>query len=206
LLSLLLRPTIAGLPPARHSAGDFLDRRTRCMSPDTGFRPQQVHPTVWLAPGATVVGDVTIGEDSSVWFGAVVRGDSEAIRIGCRTNVQDGCILHADPGFPCLLGDDVTLGHGAIVHGAQVADNVMIGMRAVVMNGARIGANSIVGVGAVVTEGMQVPAGSLVLGLPAKIQRPLAPHEIERVAEAARHYVARSRDYRQGATHSDAAG
>jgi carbonic anhydrase/acetyltransferase-like protein (isoleucine patch superfamily) len=169
------------------------------MSLDTGFRPQQVHPTVWLAPGATVVGDVTIGEDSSVWFGAVLRGDSETIRIGSRTNVQDGCILHADPGFPCLLGDGVTLGHGAIVHGAQVADNVMIGMRAVVMNGASIGANSIVGVGAVVTEGMQIPAGSLVLGLPAKIQRSLEPHEIERVAHAARHYVDRGREYRQSA-------
>ncbi len=174
------------------------------MSPDTGFRRQQVHPTAWIAPGATVIGDVTIGEDSSVWFGAVIRGDSELIRIGCRTNVQDGCILHADPGFPCLLGDGVTLGHGAIVHGAQVADNVMIGMRAVVMNGATIGANSIVGVGAVVTEGMQVPAGSLVLGLPARISRALEPAEIERVKQAAEHYVARSREYQSDVTRARA--
>ncbi len=175
------------------------------MTPHIGFRPEQVHPTVWIAPGAIVVGDVTIGEDSSVWFGAVIRGDSERIQIGRRTNVQDGCILHADPGSPCLLGEGVTLGHGAIVHGALVQDNVMIGMRAVVMNGAVIGANSIVGVGAVVTEGMQVPPGSLVLGLPAKIRRPLQADEIEHVFAAARHYVARVRDYRGDAEQPDAA-
>ena len=110
--------------------------------------------------------------------------------------MQDGCILHADPGFPCQLGEGVTLGHGAIVHGEQVADNVMIGMRAVVMNGAKIGANSIVAVGAVVTEGMEVPAGSLVLGLPARLRRQLEPEEIERITEAARHYVQRVREFR----------
>src|SRR5580693_4230045 len=115
------------------------------MSRNTTFRPEQIHPTVFLAPGSVVVGDVTIGEQSSVWFQAVIRGDTEAIRIGRRSNVQDGAVLHADPGFPCSLGDGVTVGHRAIVHGATVADNVTIGMGAIVLNGAKIGADSIVG-------------------------------------------------------------
>jgi carbonic anhydrase/acetyltransferase-like protein (isoleucine patch superfamily) len=170
------------------------------------FRPQQIHPSVWIAPGASIVGDVTIDEDSSVWFAAVVRGDSEAIRVGRRTNIQDGCILHADPGFPCILGDGVTLGHGAIVHGARVADNVLVGMRAVVMNGATIGAGTIVGAGAVVTEGMQIPAGSLVLGLPAKIRRTATAGEIESIAAAAGHYVQRAREYRTGGADRGQAG
>jgi carbonic anhydrase/acetyltransferase-like protein (isoleucine patch superfamily) len=108
------------------------------------FRPELIAADVLLAPGAVVLGDVTIGAESSVWFNAVVRGDSERIVIGQQTNVQDLCVLHADPGFPCVLGDRVTLGHGAIVHGAMVEDDCLIGMRAVVMNGARIGAGSIV--------------------------------------------------------------
>lgn len=169
------------------------------MTSNIEFRPAQIHSTAWLAPGAVVLGDVTIDAEASVWFNAVVRGDSEQISIGSRTNVQDGCILHADPGFPCRLGSGVTLGHGAIVHGARVENNVMIGMRAVVMNGAVVGSNSIVGVGAVLTEGVHVPPGSLVLGLPAKVVRQLRPDEIERIASAAEHYVGRSREFRAAA-------
>jgi carbonic anhydrase/acetyltransferase-like protein (isoleucine patch superfamily) len=160
------------------------------------YRPQQVHPSAWIAPGAVVVGDVTIGEESSVWFTAVIRGDTDPITVGRRTNVQDGAILHADPGFPCRVGDGVTIGHGAIVHGCQIGDNVLIGMRAVVMNGARIGENSIVGVGAVVLEGMEVPAGSLVVGLPARVRKELSAEEIERIRHAASHYVENARRYR----------
>jgi carbonic anhydrase/acetyltransferase-like protein (isoleucine patch superfamily) len=153
------------------------------------FRPELTDCSAYIAPGAVVVGDVTIDRDASVWFNAVIRGDCAPIKIGDGTNVQDGAVLHADPGFPCTLGRGVTVGHGAVVHGATVEDNVVIGMRSVVQNGAVIGANSIVAVGAVVTEGTQVPPGSLVMGLPAKVKRGLEPHEIEMNRFSAQHYV-----------------
>ena len=159
------------------------------------FQQDLIHPSVFLAEGVVIRGDVTIGEQSSVWFNSVLRGDCEAIRIGRRTNVQDACVLHADPGFPCLLGDRVTLGHGAIVHGAEVADGVMIGMRAVVMNGAKIGPGSIIGVGAVVTEGTEIPPGSLVVGLPAKVKRELTEEEVNYIRHAAEHYVEQAQRY-----------
>jgi carbonic anhydrase/acetyltransferase-like protein (isoleucine patch superfamily) len=117
------------------------------------------------------------------------------IRVGRRTNVQDGSILHADPGFTCTIGDEVTVGHGAIVHGATVASRVLIGMRAVVMNGAEIGEGSVIGVGAVVTEGTKIPAGSLVLGLPGKIVRQVTPEDMTRIRHAADHYVAAAKEY-----------
>jgi carbonic anhydrase/acetyltransferase-like protein (isoleucine patch superfamily) len=160
------------------------------------FRPEQVHPSVFIAPGAVVVGDVTIGEGSSVWFNAVLRGDTEPIRLGRRVNIQEFCMLHADPGFPCAVGDGVTVGHGAVVHGATVGDNVTIGMHAVVMNGAVIGPDSIVAVGAVVTEGTIVPPGSLVMGLPGKVKRSTTPEEIEHNRLAAAHYVENARRFR----------
>lgn len=171
------------------------------MQLQTQHRPEQIHPSVFLAAGVVVLGDVTIGEDSSVWFNAVIRGDTTPIRIGKNCNIQDGCVLHADPGFPCMLGDGVTLGHTAIVHGAQVGDNVVIGMRSVVMNGASIGANSIIGVGAVVTAGTHIPAGSLVLGLPAKVRRPLSEAEIAGNRSTADHYVHAARHYRDAKPH-----
>jgi carbonic anhydrase/acetyltransferase-like protein (isoleucine patch superfamily) len=156
-------------------------------------RQPEIHASVYLAPGAAVVGDVVIGEDSSVWFNAVLRGDVEAIRIGRRTNIQDCCVLHADAGFPCILGDGVTVGHGAIVHGAQVGDNTVIGMNSVVMNGAQVGADCLIAVGAVVAEGVQVPPGSLVMGLPGKVKRLLAPDEIARNRRGAEHYAEAAR-------------
>jgi carbonic anhydrase/acetyltransferase-like protein (isoleucine patch superfamily) len=162
----------------------------------TKFSAEQVAAGVFLAAGAQIVGDVTIGEESSVWFNAVIRGDCEAIRIGRGTNVQDNCVLHADPGFPCRLGDGVTVGHAAVVHGAKVGDNVVIGMHAVVMNGAEIGRDSLVAVGAVVTEGTVVPPGSLVMGLPAKVVRSLTADEIERNRLSAAHYVASAAAFR----------
>jgi carbonic anhydrase/acetyltransferase-like protein (isoleucine patch superfamily) len=161
------------------------------------FRPELVHPTAFIAPGAVVVGDVTLEEESSVWFNAVLRGDMDAIRIGPRTNVQDGAVLHADEGVPCTLGAGVTVGHLALVHGATVGDNVLIGMRSVVMNGAVIGENSLIGAGALVKEGMVVPPGSLVVGMPARVARELKPEHIERIRQAAEHYVANARRYRQ---------
>jgi len=143
-----------------------------------------------------VLGDVTLGEQSSVWFQAVLRGDVAPIRIGCRTNIQDGSVLHADEGFPCTLGNDVTIGHRAIVHGCTVEDRVLIGMGAIVMNGAVIGHDSIVAVGAVVPEGMQIPPNSLAIGLPAKVRRSLEPKDHARIAHAAEHYVRNAERYR----------
>ncbi|HVX16151.1 MAG TPA: gamma carbonic anhydrase family protein [Pirellulales bacterium] len=162
----------------------------------TKFCAEQIAADVFLAAGAQIVGDVTIGGESSVWFNAVIRGDSEAIRIGRGTNVQDNCVLHADPGFPCTLGDGVTVGHAAVVHGAKVGDNVVIGMKAVVMNGAEIGRDSLIGVGAVVTEKTVIPPGSLVIGLPGRVLRSLTADEIERNRHSAAHYVAAAKEFR----------
>jgi carbonic anhydrase/acetyltransferase-like protein (isoleucine patch superfamily) len=158
-------------------------------------RPELIAASAYVAPNATVLGDVTIGERSSIWFNAVIRGDTAAIRIGADTNVQDGCILHADADFPCTLGDRVTLGHAAIVHGATVEDDCLIGMRAVVMNGARIGRGSVVAVGSVVTEGTIVPPGSIVMGQPARVKREATERDGERIRHAAEHYVAAAKAY-----------
>lgn len=165
---------------------------------DTTHHPEQIAPSAFIAPNATVLGDVTIGDEASVWYGAVLRGDTAPIRIGPRTNIQDNCVLHADPGQPCTIGAGVTVGHGAIVHAATVEDNVLIGMRAVVLNRAHIGRDSVIGAAALVTEDTIIPPGSLVLGIPARVVRALLPEEIERVRRAAQHYVAYSRQYLAG--------
>jgi carbonic anhydrase/acetyltransferase-like protein (isoleucine patch superfamily) len=159
------------------------------------FQPERVAQNVYIAPGAVVVGNVTIGAHSSVWFNAVIRGDCAPIVLGERTNVQDCAVLHADPGYPCTLGHGVTVGHGAVVHGATIEDNVVIGMKAVVQNGAVVGANSLIAVGAVVTEGVHIPPGSLVMGIPGKIKRQLEPHEIEMNRYSAAHYVENAEVY-----------
>jgi carbonic anhydrase/acetyltransferase-like protein (isoleucine patch superfamily) len=161
------------------------------------FQAELVDPTAYIAPTATVLGKVTLAAQASVWFAAVIRGDAEAISLGRQSNVQDGCILHADPGLPCLLGERVTLGHGAIVHGAQVADDTMIGIRAVVLNGATVGSGSIIGAGAIVTERTQIPPNSLVLGVPGKVVRETTEADRERIAHAARHYVELAAAYRE---------
>jgi carbonic anhydrase/acetyltransferase-like protein (isoleucine patch superfamily) len=161
------------------------------------FREELTDPSAFIAPGAVVLGDVTIGAESSVWFNAVIRGDTEAVRIGRQTNVQDGCILHADPGLPCTLGDRVTLGHGAIVHGASIEDEVLIGMGAIVLNGARIGKGSIVAAGALVPEGAEIPPHSVVMGAPAKVKRETTAEDRERIRHAAEHYVQEAKLYRE---------
>jgi carbonic anhydrase/acetyltransferase-like protein (isoleucine patch superfamily) len=166
------------------------------MSDIARFRPDQIHPSVYLAEGVRIAGDVTIGEDASVWFNAVLRGDCAAIRIGRRTNIQDNAMIHADPGIPCMIGNGVTVGHLAIVHGAEIGDNVVVGMHSVVMNGAKVGANSIIGVGAVVTEGVEIPPGSLVMGLPGKVKRPLSELEIQGNHMSAEHYIHNAREYK----------
>lgn len=159
------------------------------------FRPELVAPTAFIATGAIVVGQVTLGPEASVWYNAVLRGDCASIRVGPRSNIQDGCVIHADVGFDTVIGEGVTVGHLAIVHGAVIEDNVTVGMHSVVQNGARVGRDSIVAVGAVVIEGMQVPPGSLVMGMPARIKRELTPGEIEYNRAAAAHYVENAREF-----------
>jgi carbonic anhydrase/acetyltransferase-like protein (isoleucine patch superfamily) len=176
--------------------GKFGDHAVRVVDVmNVRHQPELVDRTAFIAPRAVVIGEVTIGAESSVWFGAVVRGDTEAIRIGKQTNIQDGCVLHADAEFPCTLGDRVTLGHGAIVHGASVEDDCLIGMRAVVMNGAKIGRGSIVAAGSIVTEGTEIPPGSVVMGQPGKVRRETTERDRERIRHAAEHYVAAGRVY-----------
>ena len=155
----------------------------------------QIDPTAFVHIRAYVGGTVTIGPESSVWPMAVLRGDEGTITIGARCNVQDGCIMHAEPEFPVVLGDDCTLGHGAIVHGARLEDRVLIGMGAIILNGAHIGHDSIVAAGALVPEGRAVPPGSLVVGVPGKILR-LRPEQAERLRTPAEHYVELGRLYK----------
>ena len=133
----------------------------------------EVDPTVYIAPGARVMGDVAIGAESSVWYNTVVRGDINYIKIGERTNLQDGCIVHLENDLPCIVGNDVTVGHGAILHGCTIEDGVLIGMGATILSGARIGRGSMIAAGAVVLEGSDIPPFSLLVGIPAKIRREL---------------------------------
>ena len=152
----------------------------------------------WVAPGAHVIGRVVLADDVGVWFGAVIRGDNEPIRIGARTNIQEGAMLHSDLGSPLAVGMDVTVGHHAILHGCTVGDNALIGMGATVLNGARIGANCIVGANALVTEGKEFPDFSLVVGAPAKVVRTLDPGAAETLRASAAHYVANWRRFAAG--------
>jgi carbonic anhydrase/acetyltransferase-like protein (isoleucine patch superfamily) len=163
---------------------------------DYSFHAGQVHATAMIAPGAVVVGDVTLHADASVWFHATLRGDVERIVVGAGSNIQEGCTLHADPGFPCEIGSGVTVGHGAVVHGARVGDNCVVGIGAVILNGAVVGDNSIVAAGALLPEGKLFPPNSLLLGVPARVARQLTVEEIEANRATAARYVARQRAYR----------
>ncbi len=162
---------------------------------NTQFRPDQIHPTTFIASGVVIVGDVTLAQLTSVWFNAVLRGDTTPITIGTRSNIQDGAILHADPGFPAEIGEGVTVGHGAIVHGAKIGNNTVIGMGAIILNGAVVGDNCIVGAGALITEGKNFPSGVLILGSPAKAVRELTEDDINRNYLSAATYVMRSRAF-----------
>ncbi|MFC9158431.1 gamma carbonic anhydrase family protein [Streptomyces bauhiniae] len=142
-----------------------------------GGREPEIAPEAFVAPNATVIGDVTLRAGASVWYGAVVRGDVERITVGADANIQDNATLHADPGFPLTIGERVSVGHNAVVHGATVEDDCLIGMGATVLNGAVIGAGSLVAAQALVPQGMVVPPGSLVAGVPAKVRRELSEEE-----------------------------
>lgn len=157
-------------------------------------RPR-IHPTAFIAPGAVVVGDVTIGAESSVWYGCVLRGDRADIIVGERCNIQDGAILHENPNAPTRLGNDVSVGHGAVVHGATVGDRVLIGIHATVLNHAVVGEGSIVGAGAVVTEGTVIPPGSLVIGVPAKVLKEVDDRGRRLIRDTVARYVELSRRY-----------
>jgi carbonic anhydrase/acetyltransferase-like protein (isoleucine patch superfamily) len=155
------------------------------------FGAPEVDDEAFVAPTAVVVGAVTMGPRASIWYGAVARADAETIEIGEGSNVQDGCTLHSDPGFPLVLGRHVTVGHRVVLHGAHVEDEVLIGMGSVVMNGARIGTGSIVAAGAVVTQGTQVPPGSVVAGIPARIVRQATDDDLLHIRGNAASYYER---------------
>lgn len=142
-----------------------------------GDRRPSIAADAFLAPGCVVLGAATIGARASLWYGTVVRADGDAITVGEDTNLQDGAVLHADPGFPCTVGARVSVGHGAVVHGATVADDVLVGMGATIMNGARIGRWSLIAAGAVILQGTEIPEGSLVAGVPAKVRRTTGEQE-----------------------------
>ena len=145
---------------------------------------------VFVAENATVIGDVALGDDSSVWFGAVIRGDVHRIRIGARTNIQDNCTLHVTTGTHAVsIGDEVTMGHGVIAHGCTIERGALIGMGSRVLDGAVVGESALVGAGALVSEGMRVPARTLVVGVPARVKRELTPEELARLEESWKHYV-----------------
>ena len=152
--------------------------------------------SAWVADSAQVIGRVSLAEGASVWFGAVLRGDNEWVTLGARSNVQEGSVLHTDMGFPLTLGEDVTVGHQAMLHGCTIGDGSLIGIQAVVLNGAKIGKNCLVGAGAVVTEGKEFPDNSLILGSPARAVRELTPEQAARMKFGALHYVDNAERYR----------
>ena len=157
-----------------------------------------VHASAWVAESAEVMGDVILGENASVWFGTVLRGDSETICVGKNSNVQDLSVLHADPGVPLTIGDNVTIGHQVMLHGCTIGDNTLIGIQAVVLNGAKIGKNCIVGAGSVVTEGKEFPDNTLIIGSPARVIRVLDDVSSANLRKIADHYVENGRRFAKG--------
>ncbi|MTH99417.1 gamma carbonic anhydrase family protein [Roseibium sp. RKSG952] len=143
----------------------------------------------WIAPSADVIGNVRLDTDASVWFGSILRGDNELIRLGARSNIQDGCVCHTDPGYPLTIGTDCVIGHKVILHGCTVGDNSLVGMGATILNGAVIGRNCIIGANALVAEGKVIPDNSLVVGVPGKVVRSLDEPAAQGIKEAARRYV-----------------
>ncbi len=157
-----------------------------------------LHPSAFLAPTAVVMGDVVVGEESSVWYTAVLRGDSAPIRIGSQVNLQDGTVVHVDEGVPCTVGNRVAVGHRAILHGCTVEDDCLVGMGSIVLNHVVIGRGSLIGAGAVLPEGMRVPPGSVVLGVPGKVVRPIDAELTRRITETWQHYVEQAKQHRAG--------
>jgi carbonic anhydrase/acetyltransferase-like protein (isoleucine patch superfamily) len=163
-----------------------------------GQHRPDVAETAFIAPGAVLIGRVAIGAEASIWYGAVLRADRDTIFVGDRSNVQDGCVMHADPGVPLSVGSDVTIGHNATLHGCTVDDLVLIGMGAIVLNGARVGRHSIIAAGTVLAEGQQVPEGVLVAGVPGKVRREVSEAERAAIGRNAATYVGLSQLHRRG--------
>ena len=161
-----------------------------------GISPE-IPESAWVADSAEVMGDVVLGDEVSIWFGVVVRGDTAPIRIGAQTNIQDLSVLHADVGLPLTIGQGVTVGHKAMLHGCTVGDNSLIGIGAVVLNGAKIGKGCLVGAGALVTEGKEFADGSMIIGSPAKAVRQLTPEQLEGLRQSALHYVANAKGFKR---------
>ena len=157
----------------------------------------EIKETSFVAPNASLIGRVKIGENSSVWFNTVLRGDMETITIGNESNIQDLSMGHADPGFPLVLGNRVTIGHHCVLHGCKIEDDCLIGMGAIIMNGVRIGRGSIIGAGAVLLEGMEIPEFSMVIGSPAKIKKTYDESILDNIRKSAKIYVKRSISYRE---------
>ena len=162
-----------------------------------GEHSPQAAPSAWVAASASVIGQVVLAEDASIWYGAVLRGDNDIIAIGRASNVQDNAVLHCDSGVPLTLGEGVTVGHQVMMHGCTIGDHTLVGIGAVVLNRARIGRHCLVGAGALVTEGKVFPDGVLIIGSPAKVARPLEPAEVERLRWSAQHYVEQARRHRE---------
>lgn len=160
------------------------------------FKRYETDENILILDGGVVVGEVEYGADCSVWYNAVIRADSAGVKLGRCVNIQDNAVLHTDPGKPVVLGDYVTVGHGAIVHGCTVGDNTMVGMGAILLTGAKVGKNCIIGAGAVVTGKADIPDGSMVMGTPGKVVRPLRQEEIDTLKAHAEEYAALARQYR----------
>ena len=182
---------------AATSSDPELPGRTSALVRPFGEVWPRIDPTAWLAPSAAVIGDVEIGADSSIWYGATLRGDVAPIRIGARTNVQDHSVFHVSAGIPCTVGDDVSVGHRAVVHGCTVGDGALIGIGAIVLDRAEVGAEALVGAGAVVAPGSVVPDGVLALGIPAKVVRPLTAEERALQRERTHRYIETARLHAQ---------
>ncbi|MEV6164535.1 gamma carbonic anhydrase family protein [Streptomyces sp. NPDC052052] len=169
----------------------------KALITQVGGREPDIDADAFTAPTSVVVGEVTMAAGSSVWYHAVLRADCAAVTIGADSNIQDNCTVHADPGFPVTVGERVSVGHNAVLHGCTVEDDVLVGMGATVLNGALIGAGSLIAAQALVPQGMQVPAGSLVAGVPAKVRRPLTEKELEGITSNAVGYVELAKAHRQ---------
>ncbi|MGQ4617355.1 gamma carbonic anhydrase family protein [Nocardia sp. R7R-8] len=161
-----------------------------------GEHAPEIDESAWIAPNATVIGRVRLGAEVSVWYSAVLRGDLETIAVGARSNIQDGCVLHADPGFPLTVGVGVSVGHNAILHGCTVGDDVLVGMGATILNGAVIGPGSLIAANALIPEGARIPPGSLVAGVPGKVRRELGAEEQDGIRLNATVYLANTTRHR----------
>jgi carbonic anhydrase/acetyltransferase-like protein (isoleucine patch superfamily) len=163
-----------------------------------GDESPDIADSAWVADSAQLIGAVTLQENASVWFGAVLRGDNARITVGRNANVQDGTVIHCDTGYPVDIGENVTVGHQVMLHGCTIGEGSLVGIQSVILNGAKIGKHCIVGAGALVTEGKEFPDGSMILGSPAKVVKMLSPEQVERLRLSALHYVENAKRYKAG--------